>query len=50
MTDAEMVAAIEAAHELELKVAAHAHGKKPIDPAIIAGGRSSTYADAETYA
>jgi imidazolonepropionase-like amidohydrolase len=53
MTDAEMVAAIEAAHELGLKVAAHAHGKKAIDHAIIAGVDSiehGTYADAETYA
>jgi imidazolonepropionase-like amidohydrolase len=53
MTDAEMVAAIEAAHELGLKVAAHAHGKKAIDHAILAGVDSiehGTYADAESYA
>ncbi|KAB7648039.1 amidohydrolase family protein [Polymorphobacter fuscus] len=53
MTDAEMVAAIETAHELGLKVAAHAHGKKAIDHAILAGVDSiehGTYADAESYA
>jgi imidazolonepropionase-like amidohydrolase len=52
MTDEEMVAAVEAAHELGLKVAAHAHGKKAIDHAIIAGVDSiehGTYADAESY-
>jgi imidazolonepropionase-like amidohydrolase len=53
MTDAEMVAAVETAHELGLKVAAHAHGKKAIDHAILAGVDSiehGTYADAESYA
>nr|WP_242653544.1 amidohydrolase family protein [Sphingomonas jatrophae] len=53
MTDAEMKAAIEEAHELGLKVAAHAHGKVAIDHAIRAGVDSiehGTYADAESYA
>ncbi len=53
MTDEEMVAVVETAHELGLKVAAHAHGKKAIDHAVIAGVDSiehGTYADAESYA
>lgn len=53
MTDAEMVAVVETAHELGLKVAAHAHGKKAIDHAVAAGVDSiehGTYADAESYA
>lgn len=53
MTDAEMVAVIETAHELGLKVAAHAHGKQAIDHAVRAGVDSiehGTYADAESYA
>lgn len=52
MTDDEMKAVVEAAHELGLKVAAHAHGKKAIDHAIKAGVDSiehGTYADAESY-
>jgi imidazolonepropionase-like amidohydrolase len=52
MTDEEMKAAIDTAHELGLKVAAHAHGKKAIDHVIMAGVDSvehGTYADAETY-
>jgi len=52
MTDEEMKVAIETAHELGLKVAAHAHGKKAIDHAILAGVDSiehGTYSDAETY-
>jgi imidazolonepropionase-like amidohydrolase len=52
MTDDEMKAAISAAHELGLKVAAHAHGKKAIDHAIIDGVDSiehGTYSDAESY-
>jgi imidazolonepropionase-like amidohydrolase len=52
MTDEEMKAVVEAAHELGLKVAAHAHGKKAIDHAILAGVDSiehGTYADAESY-
>jgi imidazolonepropionase-like amidohydrolase len=52
MTDEEMKAAIDTAHELGLKVAAHAHGKKAIDHVIMAGVDSvehGTYADAESY-
>jgi imidazolonepropionase-like amidohydrolase len=52
MTDEEMKTIIETAHELGLKVAAHAHGKKAIDHAILAGVDSiehGTYADAESY-
>jgi len=52
MTDEEMKAAISAAHELGLKVAAHAHGKKAIDHVILAGVDSvehGTYSDAESY-
>jgi imidazolonepropionase-like amidohydrolase len=53
MTDAEMIAVVETAHELGLKVAAHAHGKRAIDHAVSAGVDSiehGTYADAESYA
>lgn len=52
MTDAEMKAAIDTAHGLNLKVAAHAHGKKAIDHVVMAGVDSvehGTYADAESY-
>lgn len=52
MTDDEMKAVVETAHELGLKVAAHAHGKKAIDHAVRAGVDSiehGTYADAESY-
>ena len=52
MTDAEMKAAIDTAHNLNMKVAAHAHGKKAIDHVILAGVDSvehGTYADAESY-
>jgi imidazolonepropionase-like amidohydrolase len=52
MTDAEMKAAIDTAHNLNMKVAAHAHGKKAIDHVIMAGIDSvehGTYADAESY-
>jgi imidazolonepropionase-like amidohydrolase len=52
LTDDEMKAAIATAHELGLKVAAHAHGKKAIDHVIMAGIDSiehGTYADAESY-
>ena len=52
MSDDEMQAVVETAHELGLKVAAHAHGKKAIDHAIAAGVDSiehGTYSDAETY-
>lgn len=53
MTGAEMRAAVEAAHELGLRVAAHAHGKKAIDTAVVAGVDSiehGTFADDESYA
>jgi imidazolonepropionase-like amidohydrolase len=52
MTDEEMKAVIDTAHELGMKVAAHAHGKKAIDHVVIAGVDSvehGTYSDAETY-
>jgi imidazolonepropionase-like amidohydrolase len=52
MTDEEMTAIISTAHELGLKVAAHAHGKKAIDRAVIDGVDSiehGTYADTESY-
>lgn len=52
MTDEEMKAAIDMAHELGMKVLAHAHGKKAIDHAVMAGVDSiehGTFADAETY-
>jgi imidazolonepropionase-like amidohydrolase len=52
MTDEEMKAAVEAAHALGVKVAAHAHGLKSINHAILAGVDSiehGTLADAESY-
>ena len=52
MTDDEMKAVVETAHALGLKVAAHAHGKKAIDHAVMAGVDSiehGTFADAESY-
>ncbi|WP_298672917.1 amidohydrolase family protein [uncultured Sphingomonas sp.] len=52
MTDAEMKAVVDTAHELGMKVAAHAHGKQAIDHAIRAGVDSiehGTYSDAESY-
>ena len=52
MTDEEMKAAIDTAHNLNLKVAAHAHGKKAIDHVVMAGVDSvehGTYADAGSY-
>lgn len=52
MTDEEMTAAIETAHSLGLKVAAHAHGKLAIDHVVRAGVDSiehGTYADADSY-
>lgn len=52
MTVAEMTAAVEAAHALGMKVAAHAHGTKAIDAAIVAGVDSiehGTYATAASY-
>ncbi|PZO90247.1 MAG: amidohydrolase [Sphingomonas sanxanigenens] len=52
MADDEMKSVVDTAHELGLKVAAHAHGKKAIDHAILAGVDSiehGTYSDAESY-
>ena len=51
-TNAEMLAIVEAAHLLGMKVAAHAHGKQGIESAIKAGVDSiehGTYADDETF-
>lgn len=53
MTDEEIKAAIDTAHSLGLKVAAHAHGKKAIDATVKLGVDSiehGTYADAESFA
>lgn len=53
MTDAEIKAAIDTAHEMGLKVAAHAHGKSSIDAAIRLGADSiehATFADKESLA
>jgi imidazolonepropionase-like amidohydrolase len=52
MNDDEIKAVVEAAHSLNMKVAAHAHGKQAIDRAIALGVDSiehGTYADAESY-
>ncbi|MDE8651183.1 amidohydrolase family protein [Novosphingobium sp. H3SJ31-1] len=52
MTYDEMKAIVDAAHELGMKVLAHAHGKKAIDTAVKAGVDSidhGTYSDAESY-
>jgi imidazolonepropionase-like amidohydrolase len=52
MTDAEIKSAIDTAHNLGLKVAAHAHGKSAIDSAVRNGVDSiehGTYADAESF-
>jgi imidazolonepropionase-like amidohydrolase len=52
MTDDEIKAVVDTAHSLELKVAAHAHGKIAIDRAVVLGVDSiehGSYADAETY-
>jgi imidazolonepropionase-like amidohydrolase len=52
MTDEEMRVAVETAHSLGMKVAAHAHGKKAVDQAVRAGVDSiehGTFADAESY-
>jgi len=53
MTDAEIKAAVDAAHALGLKVAAHAHGKSSIDAAVRLGVDSiehATFADKESFA
>ncbi len=52
MTDAEIGAAVEAAHMMGLKIAAHAHGKAAIDAAVRLGVDSiehGTYADEESF-
>jgi len=52
MTNEEIKAVIDTAHNLGMKVAAHAHGKSAIDNAIRLGVDSiehGTYADAESY-
>ncbi len=52
MTDDEIQAAIETAHSLGMKVAAHAHGKAAIDAAVRCGVDSiehGSYADAESF-
>ncbi len=52
MTDAEIKAAVDTAHALGLKIAAHGHGKGAIDAAVRAGVDSiehGTYADAESW-
>ena len=52
MSDDEIKAVVETAHSLNMKVAAHAHGKQAIDRAIALGVDSiehGTYADAESY-
>ena len=52
MSDEEIKAAIDTAHSLGMKVAAHAHGKLAIDSAVRLGVDSiehGTYADAESY-
>ncbi len=52
MTAEEVKAAVETAHSLGLKVAAHAHGKTAIDMAVKLGVDSiehSSFADAESY-
>lgn len=52
MTREEIQAAVDIAHELGLKVAAHAHGKKAIDTAVVAGVDSiehGTFADEESF-
>ncbi len=52
MTNDEIKAAIDTAHNLNLKVAAHAHGKSAIDNSVRLGVDSiehGTYADAESF-
>ncbi|ODP36515.1 metal-dependent hydrolase family protein [Sphingomonas turrisvirgatae] len=53
MSDAEIKAAVDAAHGMGLKLAAHGHGKSSIDAAVRLGADSiehGTYADAESWA
>jgi imidazolonepropionase-like amidohydrolase len=52
MADDEIAAAIQTAHSLGMKVAAHAHGKKAIDAAVRLGVDSiehGSFADEESY-
>ncbi|OCC25551.1 amidohydrolase [Croceicoccus estronivorus] len=52
MTDAEIAAAVEGAHMVGLKIAAHGHGKEAIDTAVRLGVDSiehGTYADDESF-
>jgi len=52
MTDAEMKAAVDTAHSLGLKVAAHVHGREAIDHAVLAGVDSiehGTYSNDTSY-
>lgn len=52
MTEAEIKAAVDAAHALGMKIAAHGHGKGAIDTAVRLGVDSiehGTYADAESW-
>ena len=52
MTNEEIKAVIDTAHQLGMKVAAHAHGKEAIDNAVRLGVDSiehGTYADRESY-
>ncbi|MGA0600046.1 amidohydrolase family protein [Caulobacter sp. KR2-114] len=53
MTDDEIKAAVDTAHALGMKVAAHVHGREAINHAIVLGVDSiehGSYADAESYA
>jgi imidazolonepropionase-like amidohydrolase len=53
MDDDEIAAVVTEAHELGMKVAAHAHGKKAIDSAVRLGVDSiehGSFADAQSYA
>jgi imidazolonepropionase-like amidohydrolase len=53
MADDEIAAVVAAAHALDMKVAAHAHGKAAIDRAVALGVDSiehGTYANAESFA
>ncbi|MDV3455359.1 amidohydrolase family protein [Sphingomonas sp. HF-S4] len=53
MSDAEIKAAVDTAHALGLKLAAHGHGKAAIDAAVRLGADSiehGTYADAGSFA
>lgn len=52
MSEAEIKAAVDAAHALGMKIAAHGHGKAAIDVAVRLGVDSiehGTYADAESF-